>query len=190
MSGQNIAAQKASLRRFLLARREGQHTALGNQLAAHLLKSGIIPRHAVIGGFFPMRGEIDLLPLLHELHLRGNRLALPETPPKGEALIFRGWTPETKMLPGRYGTQHPDAPPLIPDFLLIPLLGFDRQGNRLGYGGGYYDRTLAALPHAFRLGCAYAAQEVDHIPTEPTDLPLNAIATEAGITYFSGPDLP
>lgn len=176
-----LAEEKTALRRVMLARREGQNPALGLQLSEHVLESGVVPKHAIIAGFMPMRGEIDILPLLHALHRHGHRLALPETPPPGQALIFRAWTPGAKMLSGRYKTQHPDTPPLTPDFLLIPLLAFDINGNRLGYGGGYYDRTLAALPRAFRLGCAFAAQQADAIPTEPTDLPLHAIATEAGI---------
>ncbi|MBU6449014.1 MAG: 5-formyltetrahydrofolate cyclo-ligase [Rhodospirillales bacterium] len=178
---ETTAMQKAALRRLMLARRETQNPMLGHALAKHVLASGVIPGGAAVGGFFPMRGEIDILPLLHALHARGHRLALPETPPPGQALMFRAWMPSTPMLPGRYKTQHPDAPSLAPDFLLVPLLAFNRRGHRLGYGGGYYDRTLAELPGAFRLGCAYAAQEMEDIPTEPTDLPLHAIATEAGL---------
>ena len=180
-----IAARKAALRRLMLARRESQSPALGHRLGEHVLASGIIPEHAIIGGFIPMRGEIDILPLLHALHAHGHRLALPETPPPGHPLLFRAWTPGATLLPGRYKTQHPDTPPLSPDFLLIPLLAFDSHGHRLGYGGGYYDRTLATLPHALRLGCAYAMQATDSIPTEPTDLPLHAIATETGLTRFN-----
>jgi 5-formyltetrahydrofolate cyclo-ligase len=71
-----------------------------------------------------------------------------------------------------------------PDFLLVPLLAFDRARNRLGYGGGYYDRTLAMLPNAFRLGCAYAVQEFPKLPTEPTDLKLHAVATERSLRRF------
>lgn len=179
---ETTALQKAAMRRLMLARRETQNPVLGQDLAKHVLASGIIPSNAVVGGFFPMRGEIDILPLLHALHARGQHLALPETPPPGQALIFRSWTPSTHMLPGRYKTQHPDTLAITPNFLLIPLLAFDANGNRLGYGGGYYDRTLAALPDAFRLGCAYAVQAMERIPTEPTDLPLHAIATEAGLT--------
>ncbi|MGE4481796.1 5-formyltetrahydrofolate cyclo-ligase [Acidocella sp.] len=184
-----VSEQKASLRRLMLEKREKQQSSLGANLAEHVLASGLIPHQAIIGGFMPMRGEIDIMPLLHSLHQRGQLLALPETPPPGQALIFRAWTPTTKMLPGRYNTQHPDAPLLTPDFLLIPLLAFDVSGNRLGYGGGYYDRTLAALPGVFRLGCAYAIQQTAAIPTEPTDLPLHALASETGITLFRQPPL-
>ncbi len=175
--------KKAALRRLMLARRATQSPTLGNTLAKHVLESGIIPNDAVVGGFFPMRGEIDIMPLLHALHARGHRLALPETLPPGKALLFHAWTPSTPMRPGRYQTQYPDTPPLAPDFLLVPLLAFDARGHRLGYGGGYYDRTLARLPNAFWLGCAYATQAVKCIPTEPTDLPLHAVATEIGIIW-------
>ena len=85
------------------------------------------------------------------------------------------------MRPGRFGTQFPDTELLEPDFLLIPLLAFDAHGNRLGYGGGYYDRTIEALPGAFRLGCAYACQQIKSVPTEPTDQPLHAIATDQAL---------
>ena len=85
---------------------------------------------------------------------------------------------------GRFGTMHPEGEIVRPDFLLVPLLAYDASGNRLGYGGGYYDRSLAALPHAFRLGCAFSAQFFEHVPTEPTDLHLHAVATELGVTRF------
>ena len=73
---------------------------------------------------------------------------------------------------------------MTPAFILVPLLAFDSQGNRLGYGAGYYDRTFATLPNAFRLGCAFAAQEFDEIPTGPNDAKLHAIATENGLLRF------
>ncbi|MDE1907522.1 MAG: 5-formyltetrahydrofolate cyclo-ligase [Rhodospirillales bacterium] len=184
---ESIAMQKAALRRLMLARRETQSPVLGHALAKHVLASGIIPSNAVIGGYFPMRGEIDILPLLQALHTRGQHVALPETPPPGSGLLFRTWTPSTRMLQGRYKTQHPDGLPVLPDFLLVPLLAFNLRGHRLGYGGGYYDRTLAALPGAFRLGCAFAAQEMENIPVEATDLALHAIATETGVQMINSP---
>lgn len=170
--------QKAELRRAMRARRAMQAPGLGVRLKELVLASGLIPPHAVIGGFMPLPGEIDISPLLYELHRRGHRLALPETPPKGQGLIFRTWIPDTPLRTGRFGTEYPETSELVPDFLLIPLLAFDAQGNRLGYGGGYYDRTIAALPDAFRLGCAYAIQQVEAVPTEATDQPLHAIATD------------
>lgn len=177
----SVSAQKADLRRAMRAHRATQDAALGTRLKELVLDNGLIPPHAVIGGFMPLPGEIDILPLLHELHQRGHALALPETPPAGQGLIFRGWTPDTPLRKGRFGTQYPDTPTLEPDFLFIPLLAFDSRGHRLGYGGGYYDRTIAALPSAFRLGCAYAIQQVETVPTEPTDQILHAIATERAV---------
>lgn len=180
----SLSAQKANLRHAMKARRALQDPAEGQRLAELVLASGLIAPHAIIGGFMPMRGEIDIRPLLHILHKNGHAIALPQTPPVGQRLIFRVWTPEAKMQPGRFGTYYPDTPLLEPNFLLIPLLAFDLMGNRLGYGGGYYDRTIAALPNAFRLGCAYAMQQTAHVPTEPTDQPLHAVATETKLIRF------
>jgi 5-formyltetrahydrofolate cyclo-ligase len=84
--------------------------------------------------------------------------------------------------------MRPNGPQTIPDFLLVPLLAFDRRGHRLGYGAGYYDRTLDALSDAFALGCAYAIQEVPEVPAGPGDKPLHAIATEQEV-IFIGKDL-
>ena len=140
------------------------------------------PPGSIVAGFFPMGDEIDVLPLLAALHGLGHPLALPVTMPRGEALQFRAWVPGAALIPGRFGTSHPAAPDEVtPDYLMVPLLAFDARGHRLGYGGGYYDRTLAALPHAFRLGVAYAGQQVSEVPTCPTDVPLHAIATEQGL---------
>lgn len=180
-----LNARKQALRREMLARRAACAPSLGESLSLHVLNSLIIPANAVVGGFLSLPGEIDTLPLLHALHARGHGLALPETPPKGQPLIFRNWTPEMALTTGRYGTRYPQTPAVTPDFILVPLLAFDDQGHRLGYGGGYYDRTLAMLPNAFRLGCAYAAQHCAEIPTEATDLPLDAIATETGVTRLN-----
>jgi 5-formyltetrahydrofolate cyclo-ligase len=155
--------------------------ALGTALARHVLTELPPRERAVVGGFWPLEGEIDIRPLLHALHARGHDVALPETTRKGEALRFRRWQPASALRHGRFGTLHPDGPELIPDFLLVPLLGFDRRGHRLGYGGGYYDRTLAALPEAFAVGCAFAAQELDVVPVGEYDVPLPAIATETGV---------
>jgi 5-formyltetrahydrofolate cyclo-ligase len=165
-------------------RREKCDPTLGEKLSRQVLESAIVPRHAVVAGFWPVAGEINILPLLHALAERGHALALPETTARGNPLIFRAWTPRAKLVPGRFGTQHPSGDVLRPDFILVPLLAFDALGNRLGYGGGYYDRTLAELPEAFWLGCAFAAQEVLSVPVEANDLPLHAVATELGVRRF------
>ena len=136
---------------------------------------------STVAGVWPLPGEIDLRPLLEALHLRGLRVALPETTPRGNPLIFRQWEPRCAMVAERFGTFRPDGPELRPDLFLVPLLAFDRLGGRLGYGGGYYDRTLPLYPGRPAWGFAYAAQEVDKLPLEPHDHRLDAVVTENGV---------
>ena len=136
---------------------------------------------AVVAGFWPLPGEIDIRPLLAALHRAGHPLCLPRTPPRGNALTFHGWQPGDPLRTERFGTSAPDGPLLSPTVLLVPLLAFDRTGRRLGYGGGYYDRTLAALAGATTIGCAFAAQEVACVPAGSNDVPMDAIATERGL---------
>ena len=149
-------------------------------LIAHLLRIPM-PQGAVVGAVWPLPGEPDLRPLLHALHARGQSVVLPETPPRGRPLEFRRWTPGCVMLAGRFGTSYPEGLPGRPDILLVPLLAFDEAGGRLGYGGGYYDRTLAMWPECRSVGFGYAAQRVDSVPVEPHDIRLDAIVTERGL---------
>ncbi len=169
----------------------------GAALAAHVLRDCPPPAGAVVSGVWPLGGEIDLRPLMEALHIAGHPIVLPVTPPRGLALTFRLWRPGDTMVRERFGTMVPveqpvegvDTPPVgnapVPEFLLVPLLAFDRRGHRLGYGAGYYDRTLAALrtTHArcFALGCAFASQEVGAVPVGPNDVALDAVATEQGV---------
>jgi len=145
------------------------------------------PTGAVVGGFWPVGTEIDILPLLATLRSAGHLIALPVTPSRGNPLIFRLWQPGDTLMPEGFGTQCPPdtAPNVEPDWLFVPLLAFDAQGNRLGYGGGFYDRTLAERPNAVAVGCAYAAQRVDAVPTGPYDARLDAVATERGVIQFT-----
>jgi 5-formyltetrahydrofolate cyclo-ligase len=179
----DIALVKAALRRTALAARDAADPRRGLWLAAHVLAECPPPPGAVVAGFWPMGAEIDIRPLLLALQGRGHTLALPVTPRRGHPLAFRAWRFGAALVPGPFGTRQPapEAPPIIPDFLLVPLLAFDARGHRLGYGGGYYDRTLAALPFAAALGIAFASQRLPLVPTGPTDIPLPRIATEAGI---------
>jgi 5-formyltetrahydrofolate cyclo-ligase len=137
----------------------------------------------VISGFSPIGSEIDPLPLLADLREKGHQSALPIVAAKGEPLVFRRWSPGDDMASGPFGVQEPlpSAREVVPDILLVPLLAFDRRGYRLGYGGGFFDRTLARLRANGRpvaVGIAFAGQEVDAVPVAAYDQPLNWIVTE------------
>jgi 5-formyltetrahydrofolate cyclo-ligase len=182
MTSTDLGEAKRRLRQHALAARAGHDpVASGNALAGHVLREAPPPAGATVAGFLPIGEEIDLRPLLHALHERGNPIALPVTPKRGLPLTFRLWTPGAELVQERFGTLRPTGPEAVPDFLLVPLLAFDAKGGRLGYGAGFYDRTLPTLPNRFRLGCAYAAQRVDEVPVGPYDIPLDAVATENGI---------
>ena len=182
---QTLQDKKAALRRLMLAGRAAlaaDAPAAGEALMAHVLRKAPPPPGAVVAGFWPMGMEIDVRPLLLAPHGRGHALALPFTPPRGEALRFRAWAPADSLARGPIGTQYPAAEAEVaPDWLLVPLLAFDRRGGRLGYGGGYYDRTLALLSGAGRIGVAYAGQEIAEVPMGCDDIRLPAIATERGV---------
>ncbi|WP_367595339.1 5-formyltetrahydrofolate cyclo-ligase [Teichococcus deserti] len=177
-----LAAAKAALRQSaLLARGTLDPAGAGEALAEIILAACPPPPGAIIGGFWPMGAEIDVLPVLRRLDALGHALALPVTPPRGKPLEFRAWRFGEALVPGRFGTSIPAGGEVVaPNWLLVPLLAFDRTGARLGYGGGYYDRTLAGLPGARGIGVAFAAQEVAQVPTGAHDFPLFGIATEAG----------
>jgi 5-formyltetrahydrofolate cyclo-ligase len=174
---------KRLVRRRMLAAREAWDPACGAALAEHVLRDVPPPAEAVVSGFWPMGQEIDIRPLLLALHGRGHSIVLPETPKRGNPLIFRLWYPGAAMVRERFGTSRPDGEVRVPDFFLVPLLAFDRRGYRVGYGAGYYDRTLGGLPGRYRLGVAYAAQELDEVPAVAYDERLDAVATERGVIF-------
>jgi len=183
-----LAELKAEARKVALSRRDACDPATGAALTDLILTQAPPPPGAVVAGFWPIAREIDIRPLLLALHDRSHPIALPVTPKRGQPLVFRRWRPGDHLARGPVGTSQPglDAEPLTPDYLLVPLLAFDRRGNRLGYGAGYYDRTLASLPGATAVGVAYACQELDEVPAGPEDVALSAIATEAGLIRPEG----
>jgi len=174
---------KRAARDLARAARAGGDPQAGAALAGHVLRDCPPPPGAVVAGFWPVGSEIDLRPLLHALDTRGHPVALPVTGQRGNPLTFQRWRPGDALTPERFGTLRPTGEPLVPEFLLVPLLAFDRRGHRLGYGGGYYDRTLATLPGRFALGCGVAAQEMDAVPAGPYDQRLDAVATERGVIF-------
>ena len=140
----------------------------------------------VVAAYWPMGDELDPRPLLERLEGMGCRLALPVVAARGQPLDFRAWAMGDPLEPGLHGTTHPlaSAPPVTPDLVLVPLLAFDRRCFRLGYGGGYYDRTLESLRRHAQvraIGIGFAAQQVEAVPTDAHDQRLDAIATEQGL---------
>ncbi len=177
----DLIEAKRVARAEAIAARTGCDPALGGRLARHVLRELSPPAGAIVSGFWPMDGEIDIRPLLETLHGRGHAVLLPETPKRGSPLFFRRWHPGTEMVREKFGTYRSTGEVMTPDVLFVPLLAFDRRGRRLGYGGGYYDRTLAGLPGVIAIGCAFAAQEVAEVPAGRGDVLLDAVATEREI---------
>jgi 5-formyltetrahydrofolate cyclo-ligase len=190
MAAPHLISLKKAAREAALAAREGLDPALGTLIAGQVLWQCPPPPGAAVAGVWPLPGEVDLRPLLLALAGRGHAVLLPETTPRGERLRFRRWRPGQAMIPGRWGTAHPGGEEAEPDFVLVPLLAWDGAGRRLGYGGGYYDRTLAALPGRYRLGFAAARQRVDEVPADSHDVHLDAVATEQGVTMFTSQRIP
>jgi 5-formyltetrahydrofolate cyclo-ligase len=180
--------EKSRLRRQALAARDGldpaQRAAAGVLLSDGLALFGPVDG-LIVSGFIPIRSEIDPGPLMARLAALGAALSLPCVVSRDAPLLFRAWAPGAPLVSGPMGTREPPADHTIvlPDILLVPLAAFDRRGFRLGYGAGHYDRTIPALRAVkpIRLvGLAFAAQEVDAIPHEPHDQPLDLVLTEAG----------
>lgn len=182
-------AGKRTLRELARAKRRAAAAAAGSEAGERLRESFLsalpLPPAQVVAGYWPMPEEIDVRPLMTHLHLSGHVLALPVVMAREEPLIFRRWRPSLPLDPGVYGIPVPgaEAPEATPGVLLVPLLAFDGEGRRLGYGAGYYDRTLATLRRAgdiLAIGAAYAAQRMDALPEEAADQRLDWVVTEEG----------
>ncbi|NJM84716.1 MAG: 5-formyltetrahydrofolate cyclo-ligase, partial [Tabrizicola sp.] len=156
--------------------------AIAGQLERFLAEISVGPG-TVLSGYWPIKGEPDLRPLLATLHRRGVTIALPVVETRAAPLVFRRWTPETRMIRGDWNIPipPPEAEALCPDVALAPCLGWDARCFRLGWGGGYFDRTLAvARPRPFAIGTALTAAELPTIFPQPHDIALDAIITETG----------
>ncbi len=180
-----LAEEKAAARRDAMARRAVAHAEGQGQATDHL--ADVLAGHAgqVVSGYMPMRTEID--PLSAMAAHRGP-VCVPVIAGKGLPLKFRAWHPGAEMIDGPFGARVPEAGEwLEPAVLIVPLLAFDALGYRLGYGGGFYDRTLERLRArgpVTAIGYAFAAQEVAAVPREPTDQRLDMIVTDAGVRAF------
>jgi 5-formyltetrahydrofolate cyclo-ligase len=165
-----------------------ERAAAALSLCDRFLEARELP-DGVIGGYWPLGSEIDVLPLLTRLRDGGRTVALPISGPRGQALTFRDWDPALGMVTGRYGISEPaaDRPERVPSVVLVPLLAFDGSGRRLGYGAGYYDRTLDGLraqAPVTAIGIAFAAQRMDAVPVDEYDQPLDWIITEREALKF------
>jgi 5-formyltetrahydrofolate cyclo-ligase len=181
--------EKTELRRKAEAHRKTLATpGYAAALAAHVDALAIAPG-AVVAGYAAFRAEADPKALMQALAERGHPLALPAMTGKVLPLRFQRWCEGDALVVHPYGVAepHPGAPVVEPSVLLVPLLAFDGHGTRLGYGGGYYDRTLAALRAAGAvraIGIAYAGQELPEVPHGPHDERLDAVLTENGLVQF------
>jgi 5-formyltetrahydrofolate cyclo-ligase len=185
-SSNPITVAKAELRREAIARRDALPAAerqrAAEAIAARELPVAVAPG-TIASGYFPMKSEIDALPLLRKLAASGARLALPVVAGKGKPLIMRAWSVGEPLVAGVWGIREPgrEAPEVEPDILIVPLLAFDRRGHRIGYGAGYYDMTIAKLranKRVVAVGIAFAAQEIAAVPTDPRDARLDLVLTE------------
>ena len=169
--------------------RNGLHERLKDVAPLKLAEVGLgftgLKGPLIVSGFYPFRSEISTLPLLARLAGDGFTTALPIVMGAGLPLTFRQWREGDAMGKGDWDIPIPldTAPEVLPDVLFVPLLSFDRKGYRLGYGGGFYDRTLAklrAIKPVTAIGTAYAGQEVDAVARGPHDAPLDWVLTEEG----------
>jgi 5,10-methenyltetrahydrofolate synthetase len=189
------ADARAALRRRLVAAREAlppaEHAAHSIALEAHLdrLVRRLAPSR--LGFCWPYRGEFDCRPLIARLMAEGTRVALPVIGEADAPLAFRCWTAASPMIVGRHGIPVPaDGASLLPEVVLVPVNAFDAKGFRLGYGGGYFDRTLAALtPRPVAVGIGFELARVDTISPQPFDLPMDYVVTEAGAYIRRAPGL-
>ena len=188
---EDVARWRKAERQRLRAERDGisvearqaASRAIGEVLAAFLRDRMGDLRGRVISGYWPIKGEPDLRPVLTGLHHAGALVALPLVEVKVAPLVFRRWTPETRMVRGDWNipVPPPEAEAVLPEIALAPVVGWTRDCYRLGYGGGYFDRTLAALsPRPFTIGIGLAMARLDTIFPQPHDIALDVILTEAG----------
>lgn len=182
MSG--LAAAKEAARKAAYARRKPLFDASNGAQAGYLSEVLAGYRGVPLSGFMPIRTEIDPTPAMAEATAHGS-VGVPVITAAATPLKFAKWTPETTMVAGAFGVMIPDMPEFFePEILIVPLLAFNRKGARLGYGGGFYDRTLEMLQAkraTLAIGFAFAGQEVDDLPLENTDQLLDLIVTEKGV---------
>lgn len=187
MSG--AEAEKRAARAEAFARRKAAHAA-GGDAAAQARLAELLAGHAgrPLAGYLPIRSEIDPRPVMAGWD---GPVAVPVIDGPGLPLRFLRWRRDAPLVEGPFGVMVPDtAEEVVPEVLIVPLVAFDRRGMRLGYGGGFYDRTIAGLRArgpVLAVGFAYAGQEAATLPVTPTDMPLDALVTEREALRFAAP---
>ncbi len=180
----DLASRKAAARKAALARRKAAHAAAGG--AGSALLSGVLAgyRGVPLSGYVPIRTEIDPMPAMAEAAAHGP-VGVPVIQGAGLPLRFSRWEPDGAMRDGPFGASVPERDDFFePEIVIVPLVAFDPRGGRLGYGGGFYDRTLELLRGrraTLAIGFAYDAQQDRDLPLEPTDQPLDLIVTESRV---------
>jgi len=191
MPDQQIEEAKAALRLKARASRaailDSTRSGAAKAVADHFADAVALQSTQCVAGYWRIKDEMDCQPILIRLMDSGQPVCLPVVMGDGEPIEFRLWEDGTPLYEAGFGTLAPSelAPRVVPDIVIMPLLGFDARGTRLGYGGGYYDRTLEHLStRPLLVGLAFAAQEMDNIPHEAHDVPLDLVVTEKGIRRF------
>lgn len=197
MTGDNIDAEKRALRASCLDRRKGLMKSARphdfDVASYHFLEHVPVAEEIVVSAYYPINSEFDPRPILRRLDHERRVCALPVVTAAHRPLRFRRWHPEDPVEEGAHGTYAPlaGAPIVEPSVVIVPMLAFDRAGYRLGYGGGYFDRTLEQLrrksPGTLAVGLAFAGQELDVVPHGDHDQPLDWIVTEKEAIFVGAP---
>ncbi len=185
----DLAAIKSAARKAAFARRKLAHAGAIPGAAGRLSEVLAGYRGVPLAGYMAIRTEIDPLPVMEEASAHGP-VGVPVIVGRGQPLRFSRWQPGCAMVDGAFGARIPAEEHLIePEILIVPLVAFDLSGGRLGYGGGFYDRTLQGLRArrpTLAIGFAFDAQQADALPLEPTDQPLDMLVTESRVLSFPG----
>lgn len=183
----DIKSWKAAQRKQLLARRvavsDADRRLWDAAITEHLVAGFAQLARMTVGMYWPYQGEFDPRFAMHHFRQQGAQAALPQVVQKAHSLQFRVWWPGVAMTKGVYDIPVPVGTEVVlPDALLMPPVGFDAAGYRLGYGGGFYDRTLASInPRPLTIGVAYELSRLDTIHPQAFDLPMDYVVTERGI---------
>lgn len=183
----DVTDEKSSAREAAFARRKVAHATAGTDVAAHLAAVLSQYRGLPISGYLPIRTEIDPLPAMAEAAAYGP-VGVPVISGPGLPLKFARWSPDIELVAGTFGASIPAQLDFFePELLIVPLVAFDALGGRLGYGGGFFDRTLELLRGrrpTLAVGFAFDEQETDELPLEPTDQPLDMLITQSRVLNF------